>query len=649
MVLAVSSLVSQSRGVNVDTLSPKPQDRSYTMPEFVVSATRWQVSAQQLPSSVTVLTSTDLLSSNGNTLKNALEGVPGLFLKSYGGPGAVSTTSMRGMGAEHTLVLVDGQRYNNVLDGQVDLGILLLQNVDRVEVLRGGFSSIYGADAVGGIINIITRRPDGRPDIRAEIGAGSYGMSGFQLGTDFSLFGVGMQVAARRESGKGNYEFDFDDGLSSMTLRRQNSDYALHQVQLVAGAPLSSLVSLSASSLYDWSERGSPGAVVTPTSGAMARLVDRGFLNQATLEWAITPALLARFPLLIHTQRREYSNPLASGTDGNDDAVYSVRTIAFTPHMRYVVDPSTSLNIGGEYSASTVTSTAVLGTNRSQVGLFVSTDHVIELPNSWIYQVNIYPSIRYDHFSDFSGSVNPKLGINLGLWQKAGVRLKASYGKSFRAPTFDDLYWKSGGNPSLKPERSISFDAGMVIAPLLAGAPEIEISYFDIRTDDRIVWTPDKNGLWSPKNLQDVRSAGIELIGAWRLFDGRLVFRGSYSNFDTRKVSSNSVGDQTVNKQLPYIPNEIAGLSCTAAAGRFRLSIHHTFTGFRFVTETNDPRYVLTSYTKTDANFSMRIVDEPFSADLRLETMNVFNSNYELFPNYPMPLRSYALKLLVDY
>lgn len=619
------------------------------MPEFVVSATRWQVSVQQLPSSATVLTSADLLGTNGSSLENALEGVPGLFLKSYGGPGAVSTTSMRGMGAEHTLVLVDGQRFNNVRDGQVDLGIFLLQNVDRVEVLRGGFSSIYGADAIGGIINIITRRPDGKPDVRLELGAGSYGMSGFQLATDFSLFGIGMQVAAKREAGKGNYEFDFNDGISSNVLRRQNSDYALNQLQLLAGARLSQHLTLRISSMYDWSERGSPGAVLTSASSNRARLRDIGFLNQATVDWTVQPALLARFSSSFHAQQREYFDPLANAANANVLEVYTDRTVAFTPHLRYVLNSSTSLNAGAEYSHSSVSSSEVLSSERNQAGVFVSSDHVIEFPHSLLHQLNIYPSIRYDHFSDFSGTVNPKLGINLGLWQTAGLRLKASYGKSFRAPTFDDLYWKSGGNPSLKPERSLSFDAGVALSTVLIGSLDLETNYFDIRTNDRIVWSPDKSGLWSPKNLQDVRSVGIELIAVWRLFDDRLVLRGSYSNYETRKFSSASADDQTVDKQLPYIPNEIAGLSCTATVGRVRLSVHHTFTGFRFVTETNDPRYVLVSYGKTDANVSVRLAEEPFSADLRLEATNLFDSNYELFPNYPMPLRSFALKILVDY
>jgi len=619
------------------------------MPEFVVSATRWQGSVQQLPSSATVLTSADLLSTNGSSLENALEGVPGLFLKSYGGPGSVSTTSMRGMGAEHTLVLVDGQRFNNVRDGQVDLGIFLLQNVDRIEVLRGGFSSIYGADAVGGIINIITRRPDGKTDAHAEVGAGSYGMSDYQLGLNCTVLGVGMQVAAKRETGKGNYEFDFSDGISSGILRRQNSDYSLNEVQLIAGAPLSQDLTFRFLSMYDWSDRGSPGAVLSSASSNSARLSDKGFLNQATLEWNIEPALLARLSSSFHVQRREYFDPLASGNVADQLAVYTDRTVSITPHLRYVLNSSTSLNAGAEYSYASVSSSEVLSSGRNQAGLFISSDHVIQFARSLFYQLTVYPSIRYDHFSDFAGTVNPKLGVNLGVWRGAGVRLKASIGKSFRAPTFDDLYWKSGGNPSLKPERSLSFDAGVSVSTELIGSLHLEANYFDIRTNDRIVWTPGNGGLWSPKNLQDVRSAGIELIGTWSMFDGGLVLRGSYSNYDTRNLASTSRDDLTVNKQLPYIPNEIAGISCAAVIGRMRFNVHHTFTGFRFATETNDPRYVLPGYGKTDANVSVRLTERPFSADLRFEAANLFGSNYELFPNYPMPLRSFALKILVDY
>jgi outer membrane receptor protein involved in Fe transport len=183
----------------------------------------------------------------------------------------------------------------------------------------------------------------------------------------------------------------------------------------------------------------------------------------------------------------------------------------------------------------------------------------------------------------------------------------------------------------------------------LLGALEFEANYFDIRTADRIVWTPDVSGLWTPRNLQDVRSNGIELIGSWRLVDDRIVLRASYTNSDTRRTRSSFADDQTVNRQLPFLPHETAGISCAGTVGRITATVHHGYSGFRYSTESNDPKFVLPGYGKTDANLSIRLADQPFSASLRCEVSNIFNTPYELFPNYPMPLRTFALKVLVDY
>jgi vitamin B12 transporter len=644
-----SGAASQTKTEASDSLVQTKRDRSYTLPEFVVSATRWQVRVQDLPSSATVLTAADLLGSNGSSLADALEGVPGLFLKSYGGPGSVTTTSLRGMGAEHTLVLIDGQRYNNVRDGQVDFGIFLLENVDRVEVLRGGFSSVYGADAVGGIINIITHRRGAKADLKAEFTAGSYGLNGEHVNSSFNLGGVGLQLAAQREAGKGDYEFEFNDGLSSSVLRRQNSDYAINQVQLLADVPFRPDLTLRVSSAYDWSERGSPGAVLSESSYNKARLRDAGYLTQATVDWAVQPALSIRLSSLFNAQRRQYTDPLATGGPDDEETDFADRTISFTPLVRYMLSSSSTMNFGTEYSHSTISSNQVASADRDQESIFLATDHILEFPRDLLYQINLYPSIRYDHFSDVRGSVNPKLGVNLGLWRPLEVRVKSSFGSSFRVPTSNDLYWKNGGNPALRPERSLSFDAGVALAFDLFGPIDLEASYFDIRTNDRIIWTPDEGGLWSPKNLQKVQSSGFEVIAASHLAGDHLVLRLSYSNADTRKTGGESQDDLTLSKQLPYVPHETAAASLSFRIGRVNANVHQMFTGFRFVTETNDPKFILAAYTKTDANLAVRLVEHPFCADARFEGSNLFNSNYQLFPNFPMPLRTLAFRLIVEY
>ena len=648
ILIAAQVACAQQQTVS-DTLGASAEARLYTLPEFVVSATRWKANVSTLPSSVTVLTADELSSGRDGTLAAALEGVPGLFLKSYGGPGSVATTSIRGMGAEHTLVLVDGQRYNNVRDGQVDFGILPLQNVERVEVLRGGFSSMYGTDALGGIINIVTQRPGTVTRVRGELLTGSYGMYGGQLSAELPLGPAGLLLSARREAGRGDYEFRFQDGRSSTILRRQNADYALNQLQLFTDVMPFAGATLRWSTSYNWSDRGSPGAVLSAASSNLARLRDAGLQSQASLEWNLTPRLAFRFSSLFNAQRRVYKDPLLPGEPEGQESNFGDRSIVVTPGVRYALNNWTSLNVGGEYAHSSVTSNQVESAERAQYSLFVSSDHTVDLSREFLYQVNVFPSARFDRLTGLDGDISPKLGINLGIWRPLALRLKSSIGKSFRAPSFNDLYWKGSGNPLLKPERSTGFDAGLAVSVPAYGRLDLEAGYFDINTSDRIVWTPDASGLWSPKNLQRVQSAGVEFIASWRALNENVLFRASYTNADSKKTGSATTDDQTLNKQLPYLPHETAALSLSVRLSLVTIDVRHEYTGFRYTTETNDTRYLLQPYQKTDVGLSAALSGKPFAATVRAGVSNVFNSDYQIFPNFPMPLRMFNLRLLVDY
>ena len=645
---AATRALAQQNAVS-DTLSAPAEARLYTLPEFVVSATRWKANVNTLPSSVTVITADELSTGKDGTLATALEGVPGLFLKSYGGPGSVATTSIRGMGAEHTLVLVDGQRYNNVRDGQVDFGIMPLQNVERVEVLRGGFSSMYGTDALGGIINIVTQRPGSVYRIRGEILTGSYGMHGGQLTAELPIGRIGLLLSARREAARGDYEFRFQDGRSSSILRRQNADYVLNQLQLFADAVPFAGSTIRWSTSYSWSDRGSPGAVLSESSFNLARLRDAGLQSQASLDWNATPRLAIRFSSLFNSQHRVYKDPLIPGEPADRESDFGDRSIILTPIVRYALNNWTSLNVGAEYAHSAISSNQVKSADRSQYSLFVSTDHTIDLSRDFLYQLNVFPSVRFDRLTGLAGDVSPKLGINIGIWRLLAVRLKSSIGKSFRAPSFNDLYWKGSGNPLLKPERSVGFDAGLAVSIPMYGRLDLEGSYFDINTSERIVWTPDANGLWSPKNLQRVLSAGVELIAAWRLLNENVLVRASYTNADSKKTGSAATDDQTLNKQLPYLPHETAALSLSVRLSPVTVDVRHEYTGFRYATETNDTRYLLQPYQKTDVSLSAVLSRRPLAATVRVGVSNLFNSDYQIFPNFPMPMRMFNLRLLVDY
>ena len=627
----------------------KRHAREFSLPEIVVSATRWGIDAKHLPSSATVLSSVELKTVGGTTLAGALEGVPSLFIKSYGGPGAVATTSIRGMGAEHTLVLVDGQRINNVRDGQVDFGTFLLGGIDRIEILRGGYSSIYGSDALGGVINIVTKRPDGQERISAQASAGSYGMNGQSLGVAFRLGEVGLRLAARRESGNGDYEFRFHGSGGTTLLRRSDADFSINQLQAFADYSPTDEVRVSLTNIYGSSNRGSPGAVLSPSATGRARLFDHEILSQLSVDWTIDPSLLVRLGSSYDYQARTYSDPAIVTAGAPLESRYNSGTLLLTPQVRYVVTPAAKLTLGAEVGHSIIRSNEVHNAARDQRSVFLSTEHLFDLRYVFACQLNLFSSLRYDDFSDVPGAFSPRIGLNIGLLRSPNIHLRSSFGKSFHAPTFDDLYWKTGGNPDLHPERSTSFDAGLLFTSDLLGPLNLELNYFEIDTRDRIVWTPRTDGLWSPKNLQRVRSAGFECILGWRLLANHLMLHASYTNSQAKKVSSGGPNDLTADKQLIYLPLESASAAATLGFDRWSLSIKHSLTGFRYVTETNDPHFILPAFQKTDVSLLCTVFSGTLSVRTKLEVLNVFNSDYQVFPGFPMPLRTYAMNLMLDY
>jgi iron complex outermembrane receptor protein len=235
------------------------------------------------------------------------------------------------------------------------------------------------------------------------------------------------------------------------------------------------------------------------------------------------------------------------------------------------------------------------------------------------------------------GDVSPKLGVNIGLLGSPVLRFRSSYGKSYRVPTFNDLYWIAGGNPDLKPERSLSFDSGLLFGGEWGGAWTIDINYFDIRTRDRIAWTPSSGTFWSPKNLSEVTSKGVEVEGSWTGFDGQLQLSVTSSWNTVTKTSEDFQGDPTKGKQLIYVPKQTVSGMAIVILGDIRIYLQHNWTSFRYTTETND-RF-LPSYAVTSAAIKYSLPLGSLRGFLKLESTNIFNSKYQVIALYPMPLR----------
>lgn len=615
-----------------DTLSPK-----YTLKEIVVTATRGNALLSTVPSGVTLISRNTIQTAPGTLLSSALDGVTGLVIRSYGGGASVQTISLRGLPPEHTLVLVDGQRYNSFQNGLADFGLIPSSAVDRVEVVRGGYSALYGADAVGGVINIITKTPPDNVTAGVSAGTGSNGYSALEFNAAGSAGGIGGRALIRRERGRGNYPFDFNDGRTTTRLRRRGEDYSVLSGDGRLAFAFSPDLNSSLGLTYSDADRGSPGGVTDVTSDGRARLSDRNAMLRGGITWTPDPDLTVGLNGSAQYTHELYTDPrtLINGAEVASD--YTNRAFILTPEVRYIADLSFTAALGLEYASASLVSNEVNDARRIQRSAFLSLQHTIALPFEVPFEAIIYPSVRYDGFSGLKGDASPKIGINIGLLREPGLRLRASYGRSFHAPVLNELHWKAGGNPDLRPERAVSFDAGVRAEIPLAGYLRLDASYFSSDTRDRIVWLPGAGGIWSPKNIASVKSTGAEAEASWTGFDGELVLTLNSTWTDVKKTSADFPGDPTNGKRLVYSPRQTAFASAAVTLWGAVLVIRNSWYSYRYTTEMND-RF-LPSFSVTSAALSYAFPAGDFSATAKLEVNNLFDSSYQLIASYPMPLR----------
>lgn len=613
----------------------------YQMKEVVVTGTKLDVVSEKLPSSVGLVGRSMLEIKNGDVVGAALQGSPGMYLRRYGGGGSLATLSVRGQNPEHTLVLVDGQRFTNFQNGNTDLGIFSLANVERIEMARGGYSSLYGADAVGGVVNIIMQRPveNLRGEVAGTIGSYGYQAYGGNIGGSIGGTRFGGDAKIVRESG--DFAYYFDDGQSRRLRRRDDSDVKI----LNAGANVSGLATPSlnyhVSARYQDAERGSPNGVAPTESPNVARLRDEDLFGQGGIDWTGNEWIVPRINLSFHYGHESYTDPAF----GSDDFYRNVAS-TISPELRFSLSQTSKGLVGAELTHASINSDLIEERIRNAESEFLSFEHTLSFDRQFLSEVIVYPSIRYDRYSDVTSDVSPKFGLNVALMRSPSIRLRGSYGKSFRMPTFNELYFKFGGNPGLQPERSLGLDGGLVAAYGEANRFSAEVNYFSTRTRDRIVWSLDASFNYTPKNIRDVECTGVEFIAGWKTPDGN--YAVDFNSTWTTAIEQNEdfARDPTFHKRIVYIPDRVVNLSAMATLVGTRIYLRGTWVGQRFITDANDKE--LPPYNTVDAAARRSFALGSTILYLKGELTNILNESYQIISTYPMPLREFRLTAGVE-
>lgn len=486
--------------------APAQQDSVDTLPEIVVTATRRPVAREAVAARVTVLDGEALRARGITLLADALREVPGVSVVQVGSLGGLTSVFLRGGESDYVQVLVDGVPLNQP-GGAVDLADLTLDNVERVEIVRGPTSVLYGSDAVSGVIQVFTRRGNGPARLEAAARAGTYGTLDLDLGVHGAGAGIGYSLVASRLATGGLYDL--------------NNDYQNGTVSGRLHATPDERTTVDLSLRYQDTE------FHFPTDGA-GNVVDANAFQLGT-RTLLGLELGRRFAERVEGRLLLSSNAADGGLDDRPD--HGGDTLGFFAARSQVdlrrqgadgrvlvgVLPGGELTVGAAVERQQERS---LRQDFSEFGTFTGgTDTTVtRLNHAYYAQLHLRRGTlalnaggRVDVNEEFGVFPTVRAGVAWRL--PTGTRLYASTGTAFKEPTFFEHFGGSStvGNPDLDPERSVSVEVGAE-QHLVGGRVVVAVTAFVQRFRDLIdfTFTPANPGDPNYFNVAGASSDGLE-------------------------------------------------------------------------------------------------------------------------------------------
>ena len=568
---------------------------------LVVYGVRLDQAATEVGSSVSVLTADDIDALGSNFLLDAIATLPGVTINQNGSFGGAATVRIRGASSAQTLVIIDGVVVNDPTSpgGGFDFARIDPANIDRVEVLKGPQSTLWGTDAIGGVVNIVTKRPEEGLSGNVFAQTGSY--NSLRGGAEFEGAGdrFDFRLAATGVTTDGISKADEVNGNTEKDGHESNTVSAKGGVRIAGDARLqASLLWTDAESEFDSFSFGDQGNVADGDEVSKTEeLVGNVSLHLPLFDGRLDNVLLAGYSDI---DRESFSDGMPGFSSKGDRKIYRYQgTLQLNDNHR--------LAFGAEQEDSKAN-----GDDTSINGLFA----LYELQA--LDSLTLTAGLRRDDHDRFDAETTGRLAVAYNPHDQITVR--ASWGEGFKAPTlFQTTFFCCGAtapNPSLKPERSEAYDVGVVFRTSNARG-QIGLTYFNQDIDDLITFS---FGIGAYENIDRATSSGVEVDGHYRLTEW-LDAAISYAYIDAK----DGAGDTLI--RVPKHSGDL--LFSLNPDGRLGGTVQVKYNG-----EEQDPNGVVPSWTRFDlaGHFAM---SESLRLYARIE--NLFDEQYQQIIGYGTP------------
>ncbi|MGE5401310.1 MAG: TonB-dependent receptor plug domain-containing protein [Ignavibacteriales bacterium] len=591
--------------------------------------------AYKKTASVEVVSSSDLSDkTNAEDMAEALKSIPGIFIRS-------GQINIRDASSNKVLVLIDGQRMNNAQSGEFDVTTLPIDAIEKVEVLRGGNSARFGADALGGVVNFITKKADAQSKMDVGIRAtyGSFNSQFYNIYTSNRIEKFDYYVSYKRTQSDGNFKYKDFEGKEQT---RENNWNKGNDVMAKVGYQVGETANLGLTTQFSQSKMGSAGSVKgiqnwgMPSPRAEMKL-DNQIYNLSYDQKNIFGNADLNARIYTHFFRTRFTDPDSydpSQKEGSDQKSQA-RGLDLTQNM--MVNDLLSLTYGYVYRFDKANSTQLGEKNRNTHSGHLAATLGFKPEDFFISSIQIIPAVRYDAPSDFDKVFSPKVSLILSNAGPFALNFSAHVSKSYRAPTFNDLYWPedsyTAGNPNLKPEKGTNYDIGFGFTLPVIGNIPVRFNYFNNDMRDQIIWAPRQSDFkWTPTNVDTSITSGLETYIGFSPFGETFRFEINHTYMDARNKSG-----LNKDKILFYRPFNKLDVNSSFKYSIFELNLNYQYMSSRFIDAANSA--ALPPLDLWSVNIGCNTEFAKLKWMIRLDMNNVTDKSYQLNDGYPMPGR----------
>lgn len=641
----------------------RPDTTGRNLHELVVTARN--KSEDVIP--VQTLQGDELQRLNSNSIADALRYFAGVQVKDYGGVGGIKTVNIRSMGTNHTGVVYDGVELGNAQNGQIDLGQFSLDNIESLSLYNGQKSQIlqpakdFGS---AGTIYIHTRTPHFEEGenyhARAAIRFGSFDLINPSVLAEIRLGrNVNASFSAEWLNSSGKYKFRYrrvnpaGELAYDTTAVRQNGDINATRLELNLNGTIKK---------GDWnfkvynynSERGIPGAIVNNVWRRGERIWDTNSFVQGRYRGDF-----GRFITLNNLKYAAYRTHYVNNDDKQVkiDNLYRQKEIYFSTANQYSIFDWWHVSLSYDFMWNDLNADIYGFAKPDRFSHFVSGATAINLPRFKL-QASALGTFIHDRLK---GQESPKdkhvftpaVFVSGYPLRSPDFSIRAFYKKSFRMPTFNDLYYADMGNSKLNPEHVTQYNAGILYDRVRRGVVNtIRIGadvYYNTVRDKIVAYPKGQQFRWTMLNLGRVRIKGVDvtaLVTVNPVSDLMLTLRAQYTF--QRAIDVTDPSDNYYRDQIPYIPRNSGACVFNASWHGWNLNYSWIYVGERYNQQENIRYNYTQPWYTSDVSISKDLKIKKVSLRAMAEINNLLSQDYDVIINYPMPKRNFRFTIVAE-